>query len=115
MTTRERFDVIIDVKNTLKFLCECDDTSSNRDNTNVSESCNYNQLLIYDTFYFLHVAKQMDFEPAVIVDDYCSDEYCGTVFFYYRGVKFFTYIYKDEKEEFEELAHELFPEWRILW
>ena len=110
---KERVDCILDVINTLNYLIELPGQNGKAFSY---DTCNHrnNEILVYKTDTFFEVAKALDYSPALDEDE--KDEtFQGEAYFYYRGMKFFTYVEKEKWEYAVKLVEQMdAAEWAKL-
>lgn len=110
---KSRVDCILDAINTLNYLIELPGQNGKAFSY---QTCDFkdNEILVYKTDMFFEVAKSLDYSPALDEDE--EDEtFQGEAYFYYRGMKFFTYVQKDEWEDAVKLVEQMdAAEWAKL-
>ena len=111
---KERVDCILDAINTLNYLLEIPGENGRAFSYQTTDHKN-NEILVYDTAKFFEVAKALDYSPALDEEDEPKDDFQGEAYFYYRGLKFFTYLFKEEWETAVKISDEMeAEEWNKL-
>ena len=110
---KSRVDCILDAINTLNYLISLPGENGKAFSY---QTCDFkdNEILVYKTDMLFEVANALDYSPALDEDE--EDEtFQGEAYFYYRGMKFFTYVQKDEWEDAVKLAEQMdAAEWAKL-
>lgn len=111
---KSRVDCILDAINTLNYLISLPGENGKAFSY---QTCDFkdNEILVYKTDMLFEVAKAIDYSPALDEEDEPDETFQGEAYFYYRGMKFFTYVQKDEWEDAVKLVEQMdAAEWAKL-
>lgn len=99
MSERERrLNCIIDTMNMMRFLCGVEGNNQG----NYAVDIVFNKVLIYSTEECWELAELLERVPEIVFDESQTTDLDWTMQFWYRGVKFYTFMVEEEAEKYQE-------------